>query len=103
MLSVRLLNLELLQNYAPDVWLMYNNELERSKARASKELESLKKGAEAVSVCEMPLDTLEYILLKKAWLPCITLIRFRKSVSCLLESSMKYLQHLLRHGCNYML
>lgn len=43
--------MELLQNYAPDVWLMYNTELEKSKAKMAKELEGLKKEAEAVSEC----------------------------------------------------
>lgn len=42
--------MELLQNFAPDVWLAYNRELETFKGNLDKELESLRKEAELVRV-----------------------------------------------------
>lgn len=44
----RLVNMELLQSYAPDVWLLYNQELERFKGQLDKELEGLRKEADMV-------------------------------------------------------
>lgn len=44
----RLVNMELLQTYAPDVWLLYNEELEIFKNKLDKELEALRKDAETV-------------------------------------------------------
>lgn len=40
--------MELLQSFAPDVWLLYNRELEAFKGRLDKELEGLRKEAELV-------------------------------------------------------
>jgi len=48
--NTRLVNMELLQSYAPDVWLLYNEELERFKGQLDKELEGLRKEAEMVRV-----------------------------------------------------
>lgn len=42
--------MELLQTFAPDVWLLYNRELEAFKFRLDKELEGLRKEAELVRV-----------------------------------------------------
>eukprot|EP00624_Nannochloropsis_granulata_P007701 evm.model.NODE_9036_length_22116_cov_22.491907.6 len=38
--------MELLQSFAPDVWLLYNRELEAFKGRLDKELQGLRKEAE---------------------------------------------------------
>ena len=46
--SFRVVNMELLQSFAPDVWLLYNRELEAFKGRLDKELEGLRKEAELV-------------------------------------------------------
>ena len=40
--------MELLQSFAPDVWLLYNRELEAFKGRLDKEVEGLRKEAELV-------------------------------------------------------
>jgi hypothetical protein len=50
----RLVNMELLQTYAPDVWLLYNEELERFKGRLDKELEALRKEADMVRCAFCP-------------------------------------------------
>jgi hypothetical protein len=40
--------MELLQTFAPDVWLLYNKELEEFKGQLDTELEALRKEAEMV-------------------------------------------------------
>ncbi|GAB5033127.1 pre-mrna-splicing factor spf27 homolog [Nannochloropsis oceanica] len=49
-LGNRVVNMELLQSFAPDVWLLYNRELEAFKGRLDKELEGLRKEAELINL-----------------------------------------------------
>ena len=57
--------MELLQSFAPDVWLLYNKELEAFKGQLDQELEALRKEAELVRslpgrracVCVFPSPT----------------------------------------------
>lgn len=49
--NTRLVNMELLQSYAPDVWLLYNEELERFKGQLDRELEALRKEGDMVRAC----------------------------------------------------
>lgn len=50
----RVVNMELLQTFAPDVWLLYNKELEEFKGQLDTELEALRKEAEMVRMHLQP-------------------------------------------------